>query len=374
MPSPRPVLLAPASAGAVSGVPDLASVSKAATAAAGEGDAALWLARDLADSLPLPGAGRTHALWEALATLGAADLTVARVVEPHLDALAVLAQARADGLLPDGALDTVGVDDDSTWGVYAAEGPGARLEAHPGAADPSGHETTRLTGRKPWCSLAGRVSHALVTAWCGPDERRLYAVDLRHAGVDVATDVAWAARGLTAVTSGPVDLTNVPAVPVGPPGWYLHRPGFAWGGIGVAAIWFGGAVGVARRLAAQAARREPDQLALAHLGAVDGSLHAARAALAEAAAVVDAADSPDVDPAVLALRTRQVVARAAETVLEHVAHALGPAPLTLEDEHARRVADLQVYVRQEHAERDQAALGRLLLTHGDTPSDGPTPW
>ncbi|RKT78801.1 alkylation response protein AidB-like acyl-CoA dehydrogenase [Terracoccus luteus] len=376
MPSPRPVLLAPASAGAVTGVPDLGSVAKAATAAAGDVDAALWLARDLATTLPLPGSGATRALWEALASLGAADLTVARVVEPHLDALAVLAQVEADGLLPDGALDAVGVDDGATWGVYAAEGPGARLEAHPDR-DASGHEVALLTGRKPWCSLAGRVSHALVTAWCGPDERRLYAVDLRHAGVTVATDVAWAARGLTAVTSGPVDLVDVPAVPVGPPGWYLHRPGFAWGGIGVAAIWFGGAVGVARRLAEQAARREPDQLALAHLGAVDGALHAARAALAEAAAVVDATSngtSTGVDPAVLALRTRQVVARAAETVLEHVAHALGPAPLTLEDEHARRVADLQVYVRQEHAERDQATLGRLLLQHGDAPTDGPAPW
>ncbi|WP_215423619.1 hypothetical protein, partial [Escherichia coli] len=88
-------------------------------------------------------------LWEALATLGAADLTAARVVEPHLDALAVLAQAEADRLLPDGALDAVGVDDGATWGVYAAEGPGARLEAHPDR-DEAAHEVTLLTGRKPW--------------------------------------------------------------------------------------------------------------------------------------------------------------------------------------------------------------------------------
>jgi len=48
-------------------------------------------------------------------------------------------------------------------------------------------------------------------------------------------------------------------------------------------------------------------------------------------------------------------------VLEHVGHATGPAPLALEDDHARRVADLQLYLRQEHAERDEAALGRHLL-------------
>ncbi|HET7399524.1 MAG TPA: acyl-CoA dehydrogenase, partial [Intrasporangium sp.] len=35
--------------------------------------------------------------------------------------------------------------------------------------------------------------------------------------------------------------------------------------------------------------------------------------------------------------------------------------LAFEEEHARRVADLRLYVRQEHAERDQAALGRFLV-------------
>ena len=59
---------------------------------------------------------------------------------------------------------------------------------------------------------------------------------------------SWVARGLAAVDSGPVDFADVPATAVGAPGWYLERPGFAWGGIGVAAVWFGGAVGIARRL------------------------------------------------------------------------------------------------------------------------------
>ena len=39
-------------------------------------------------------------------------------------------------------------------------------------------------------------------------------------------------------------------------------------------------------------------------------------------------------------------------------HALGPGPLAFEAEHATRVSDLRVYVRQHHAERDSAALGR----------------
>ncbi len=79
---------------------------------------------------------------------------------------------------------------------------------------------------------------------------------------------------------------------------------------------------------------------------------------------MDEGGATGVDGATLALRTRDVVARAAELVLEHVGHATGPAPLALEDDHAGRVSDLQLYLRQEHAERDEAALGRHLLDAG----------
>ena len=39
----------------------------------------------------------------------------------------------------------------------------------------------------------------------------------------------------------------------------------------------------------------------------------------------------------------------------------GRPPFTQEEPYARRVADLQVYLRQHHGERDLAALGQLVL-------------
>jgi len=57
---------------------------------------------------------------------------------------------------------------------------------------------------------------------------------------------------------------------------------------------------------------------------------------------------------------RATVARACEDVLERAGHALGPAPLALDAAHAKRVADLQLYVRQHHAERDLASLGETI--------------
>ena len=65
--------------------------------------------------------------------------------------------------------------------------------------------------------------------------------------------------------------------------------------------------------------------------------------------------------ALLALRVRQVVADAVETTIRVADHALGPGPLTVEAEHATRISDLRVYVRQHHAERDSAALGRATV-------------
>lgn len=319
---------------------------------------ALALVQRHPGAFPLPGRGQTLSLWTSLASVAAVNLTAARAVEPHLDALSILAEARSGGhAVPETAAA-------ATWGVFAAEGPGVRLVATPAErtddADAAhGAADARLDGTKPWCSLADTLSHALVTAWDGETTRRLYAVPLGQDNGVTVEPAAWFARGLPAVRSGPISFEHSKAAPVGPTGWYLARPGFAWGAMGVAAIWFGGAVGVARRLVRGG--REPDQIAQMHLGAVDAALWAARTTLADAAARVDGGRATGTEGAALALRVRHVVARAAETVLERVGHATGPAPLALEDDHAGRVADLQLYLRQEHAERDEATLGAHLL-------------
>ncbi|MEO3935229.1 acyl-CoA dehydrogenase [Dermatophilaceae bacterium Soc4.6] len=343
-----------------------------ATTVVGAGPAQwLSLAQQWGPRLPLPGHGQTLLRWELLASVGAVDLSIARTLEPHADALAILAEA---GLpTPDGprpGQPGVSPDDaERTWGVYAAEGPPPRLEAsrRDAVAGP-----WLLTGTKPWCSLAGHVTDALVTAWLdGEQTRGLFAVSLRAAEVH-PEPVAWVSRGLTDIVSAPVTFDGATAHLVGSPGWYLGRDGFAWGGIGVAAVWFGAAVALARRLRSPAVRRPPDQLHLAHLGAVDVALTGARCALAEAAAAVDGGHAGGPAGELLALRVRGVVADAVDRVLRHVDRALGPGPLTQEEEHARRVADLQIYRRQHHAERDDATLGaRLLPVTDDRSSD---PW
>jgi alkylation response protein AidB-like acyl-CoA dehydrogenase len=271
------------------------------------------------DDIPRPGEGSTLERWAALASLGAVDLSVARAVEPHLDAAAILAEAGRPDLAPPG----------STWGVFAAEGPGVRVEARTGDNDAG----WTLSGTKPWCSLAAELTHSLVTAWVDEKRRGLFAVGLQ-APAATATNEPWVPHGLANIPSNGVVFDNATADAVGDVGWYLRRDGFAWGGIGVAAIWYGGAVGVLRRLQDQARERVPDQLGRYHLGRAD---------------------------AALALRVRTVVHDAAETVLRSADHALGPGPLVRVASYADRVADLRLYLRQHHAERDVAALGATTL-------------
>jgi hypothetical protein len=311
-----------------------------ATAAGEDVPSALRIAVELGALLPAPGQGRTLERWAVLAALGRVNLTVARVVEAHTDALAIRAEA---GEAPDPS---------GSWGVFAAETPEHRLIA-------KGDHPTRLFGVKPWCSLGGVLDHALVTAHVDAG-RQLFAVDLRQPSVRAEPVEGWVARGLRTVTSVPVGFDATPARPVGEPGWYLTRPGFAWGGLGVATCWYGGALGLADTLRRVATERDRplDDL---HVGVVDARLHAATAVLADAAGRVDAGAADAQAGAALALRVRAVVADAVERVLREVGHALGPAPLAFDHRHAARVADLELYVRQHHGERDLSTLGAAVL-------------
>jgi hypothetical protein len=199
----------------------------------------------------------------------------------------------------------------------------------------------------------------LVSARLTPDERGLFAVNLRHPAVKPLPST-WSNIGMAQSDTRSVQFTGAPAVPVGQPGEYLSRPGFWHGAIGVSACWLGGARSVANPLYQRAAADGADPHALAHLGAVDAALAAGEAILMAAAAEVDADPLNRKGSAeLIARRTRAVVETAVDETINRTARALGPGLLCQDAEHAQRVADLTVYVRQSHAERDLEQLGRL---------------
>jgi hypothetical protein len=298
------------------------------------------------DRLPLPGHGATLDRWRALAAVGAHDLSVAKLFEGHTDALAILAEAgHAPGA--DGGL----------WATWCAEPPDARLLLADGAAG------CTLSGRKAWCSGARAASHAVVSCWNAAGEAVLAAVDLRAPGVTV-TDTGWHAVGMQGSESVDVLFDRVPAAPLGAPGFYVARAGFWHAGAGVAACWFGAADALADALRVRL-RGQDDPHRLAQLGAVAVALQGSAALMRATAGMIDRAPGADAMAAALALRLH--VEGTAALALDLVGRALGPGPLCKDAAMARRFADLPVFIRQSHAERDQAALGRLVAAAEGAP-------
>lgn len=287
-------------------------------------------------TLPLPGRGHTLERWRALAAIAARDLCVAKVMEAHYDAQAILADLHQTAL---GA--------GTLAAVWAAEGPQATL-----CYD---EETGTVSGAKPWCSGAGLVDVALVTARCG-DGSRLVCLRTDAPGV-LLQPQSWHATGMRGIPSGTVQFDQVRAEPVGAPGAYLARPGFWHGGAGIAACWYGAAVALAAPLQ-RSPRVEDDAQAAALLGQVDMALQSSAALLRELAAWIDA--MPSQPHRFEVIRARSVVERACTQVLDVVGRALGPAPMCLDPGHAQRWADLTVFIRQSHADRDWADLGRAI--------------
>lgn len=303
------------------------------------------------DRLPLPGEGHTLERWQALAAVARFDLSLAKLYEGHTDALAILAEIDQDGMaLPGGA-----------WGVWAAEAPGGRTLIHAGDG-----ATVRLRGAKHWCSGALTGDHALLTAWEGDSALpQLVAVDLDQPGIAIDAG-RWQAIGMGGSQSVNVAFDDAMGRRVGRPGDYLRRPGFWHGGAGIAACWYGGALGIASALKT-ALQGAPHSLAadhrLASLGKTDLALAETAAVLRQAAAWID--EHPLLDAGQVALTARLSAERCAKLVIDEVGKALGASPFCLDEKFARATADLPVFIRQSHGERDFAALGERALQRED---------
>lgn len=168
------------------------------------------------DDLPPPGGGRTLERWQALACVAGHDLGLCKLYEGHTDALAIMTEL---GAPPS--------ERGSTWGMWAAEPPQARVSIAGKVAGANGkHQDTRrvqLRGRKAWCSGAAALSHALITTWDAHNRQQLVAVALDQPGVTVTTD-GWRAVGMGATGSVEVQFDGAHGQLIGAPGDYLARP------------------------------------------------------------------------------------------------------------------------------------------------------
>jgi alkylation response protein AidB-like acyl-CoA dehydrogenase len=297
------------------------------------------LATLCAEPVPLPGQGETPARLLRLLEVGREDLTLAKLAEAHWDAVAILAEAGRKPL--SGAI----------YAVWAAEVPGASLTLSSEATD------LTLTGLKPFCSGSTLVDHALITAIDSTGSHHLIDLDLRANAARIAFDgTFWQtsafAGTLTAnatFTAATLSTNDILCAP----GWYLSRPGFWQGALGPAACWAGGAEGLLD-YARRQKRRDPHTLA--HLGAMEASIWAMRSYLQQAGTQIDANPNDSDAAHTLALTVRHLIEQSCTDTLRRFARAYGPHPLAADATISRRYQELDLYLRQSHAERDLEAL------------------
>ncbi len=274
--------------------------------------------------------------------IGREDLSLARLAEAHWDAVAILAEAGRKA--EPGAL----------YGVWAADKPGEALRLE--AQQEGGFA---LSGEKAWLSGAGLVDRALVTA--GEPQSVLVDVNLRAHAERIRFDASgWKTEAFRETRTAAGRFESVPAAAedvIGGPGWYTGRPGFWHGACGPAACWAGGAAGLVD-MAMRTTRQ--DAHTQAHLGAMRADVWALQAYLDAAGREIDAGEDSGADARVRALTARHLVEQACTDVLRRLPRALGPVPLAMDGAFQRRYQELDLYVRQSHAERDLEALGRGL--------------
>ncbi|WP_324753269.1 acyl-CoA dehydrogenase [Roseovarius sp. Pro17] len=174
-----------------------------------------------------------------LMRVGAANLSVGRLWEGHINASALIdlygspgLKCRVRTLIAQGAF----------LGVWGADADVPVTWTAP---------RTCLNGAKMFASGLGTVTHAVVTVNSGP-EVCLALVDVSDmARADAGV---WNMHGMRATASGRFDFTDCPMSSVdwlGEPGDYLKEPHFVGGVWRIAALQAGAAIGLVDRAAAQ---------------------------------------------------------------------------------------------------------------------------
>ncbi len=294
----------------------------------------------------MPGAGHTAERHLALYGFGLEGLSFARLAEAHTDAVAILHEAGREASAR------------SLYGVWASEGraPLLLLEGRAGQL--------RLRGSKFFCSGAGLVDRALMTAH-RENERVLVDVALNSPGIEIATG-DWASAAFVETSTASLHFMDV-SLPrdalIQGPEWYLDRIGFWHGAIGPSACWAGGAGGLVR---AAAKLDRKDAHSRAQLGALYANEWAARCFLMEAGRQIDRGVGESAHEArARALEVRHLIERLCVDTLDRFGRATGPQLLAFDADIAQRHVELALYIRQCHAERDLEAIAAAVRSAGD---------
>ena len=267
-----------------------------------------------------------------LRCLGRGNLALGRLFEAHVNAVR-LATRFGDAAL----LGRIG--EGGPAGLWVTDPPGGGLTIADGV----------VHGAKQFCSGAGHVAHAVVTATDTSGQVRLVYLALGEG--TVATRLPSSLAGMRAASTGQVAFHGAPATVFGEPGDYLREPDFSCGAWRTSAATLGGLDALVEqcRLQLRARGRAGDPHQQARFGQALMAAETARLWLAEAAHRAEAADAGADAVAYVGL-ARLAVEQACLDTIALVQRSLGVAAMQRGNPVERLCRDLATYLRQPAAD------------------------
>lgn len=305
---------------------------------------------------------RLDCLVRCLRLIGGANLSLGRIFEGHINAVALI--ERYGGARPVAVL-RAALQNGAVFGVWNTEPePGVRLDLEA--------DGWRLSGGKSYATGCADLDYALITARRPDGAKQMLAMKLSDEA-HRADATAWQTSGMRATVSGLYDFSGM-RVPdeafVGEPGDYEREPIFTAGAWRFTAVQLGAIEALVRHLRDHLKAMKTDA----------DPIHRARFARAAAAArtaylwVREAATRAEIDPtadaAPFVLMTRGVVEDAGLQVMEAAQRSIGTRAFFTGNPANRILRDLALYLRQPapDAALDRAAFAWL---HSDPWGDDP---
>jgi alkylation response protein AidB-like acyl-CoA dehydrogenase len=227
--------------------------------------------------------------------------------------------------------------DGHLFGLWVTDPPDGGLVLADGA----------MEGRKQFCSGAGHVTRAVLTAADAGETVLVYA-EVEGA---VATKLPQSLAGMRAATTGQVRFDGLPGTRFGAPGDYLREPDFSCGAWRTSAVTLGGIVALTEQMRQQlrARGRQHDPHQQTRFGQALIATETARLWMQSAAGRAEAADAGADAVAYVGL-ARLAVERAALDLIELAQRSLGVAALMRGNPVERISRDLATYLRQPAAD------------------------
>ncbi|MEM9691323.1 MAG: hypothetical protein AAGA56_02155 [Myxococcota bacterium] len=259
-----------------------------------------------------------------------ANVSLARLLEGHADACAILREA---GDEPTPRL---------LYAIWASRGTLSW-------AKDDGVPTYQIYGEKPFCSGATIVDRALVYV---DDVSALVHIDPGSDGFDFTED-DWRTFALEDTRTWRLKAEGGMVIDlIGGRDWYFRRKGFWPGALAPAACWAGAALGLVDCVRNRPPRDAHDRAQLGALRALEWELttvlHAA-AREVESGAADDGYHST-------AVCLRHVVERVCKEAIERCCRLGGPRAMAGTPGFLRRLSELRLYLGQHHGDRDLADL------------------